>query len=329
MVGLRQTKHCFILSGLFLLAGCTGGGTAWLPLEDDPPGIYRLSWGQEVPLARWPGPLYAHRLIDDDRYQLWDDEGNWRDVPPGIYRTADGDHLVLRHGEGVAAHAHSLLGAPVVASASGHERARAVAEGAGYDALSLPIHVWRLVDQEPWPWVDHLGSFGGLANFLQRQHGREGLRFDAAEGLYRDIDGRPVRIGGDMGGPGITLQLGDFLSSGDGQEVAITAILVKDRGRIGYLDPEDVVVTTQITGGAASWLVREDQLGLLIGPAEVYAFRRDGQRLVQHLERRLSGDNPVWTMEPQRVWMLIAGMVILIAALMRWARRRQAPRDKV
>ena len=64
-----------------------------------------------------------------------------------------------------------------------------------------------------------------------------------------------VRIGGDAAQPGINAVLGDVVSADEGQEVPTMGILSRDLGKPGFLDPEDVVVTTQQRGGAAAFQV--------------------------------------------------------------------------
>lgn len=317
---------CGLASLTMLLTACSAGGTAWLPLQEDEPGLYRVSMQEVPPHKLLPGPLYAQRLYDGQRHLLYHEEGHgdgsWLDdLPPGAYRSADGALILVRAGDSAADHVWSMVGMPVVATANGHQRAQAVHSGQGYDALSLLIHAWRLADEQPWPWVNHFGTFGGLGNYMTRLNGQVGLQFDQQRGCYIDEQGRPVRIGGDSAQPGVSLVLGDVVSADSDQEVATLAVLVADRGQLGVLDPEDVVVTTQQLGGAADWQVRHDMLGLLLGQRPIHAFRRDGDRLQQHLQQRLDGSNPVWQMESHRVWMLIAGMVVIILSLLRWGRR--------
>ena len=69
------------ICAVFGLVGCGdsgGGGTAWLPLtEESSPGLYRLSTAQLPSLDDLPGPIYAHRKVDDQRYFLYDEMGKW------------------------------------------------------------------------------------------------------------------------------------------------------------------------------------------------------------------------------------------------------------
>lgn len=308
-----------------VLGGCDsmgGGGTAWLPLDDKPrPGLFRLSIQGEPPLDDLPGPVFARRTLSDQRHALYDESGSWIEgVVPGAYVTADGVTLIVREGDGVAQHALSMLGIPVALAETGHERAALATNAQSYDALSLFVHSWRLADQKEWPWVNSFSVFGGLLTYLERLSPQSGLLFDPAHRCYVDSEGRPVRIGGDVAQPGLNTVLGDIVSADDGQEVPTMGILSRDLGRQGFLDPEDIMVTTQQSGGAAAYQVEAVMLGNLLGERPIHVFRRDSARLEQHLEQRLGGDNPIWELEAKRVWLVVAGMVILTLTLLRLGR---------
>ena len=266
---------------------------------------------QPAALDQLPGPLFAHRRLDDQRHRLYDESGAWSEgLLPGAYVTADGATIIIRSGDGVASHALSLLGLPVAFSADGHQRAAKASNAAGYDALGLFVHCWRLADHKEWPWVNNFGIFGGLAAYLERLHDNTGLGFDLEQGSYVDAEGRPVRIGGDSAQPGLNAVLGDVISADQDQDLPTMGILSRDLGKPGVLDPEDIVVTTQQQRGAAAYQVEAVLVGALMGERPVHVFRRNGARLDEHLAQRLAGDNPIWH-RGKRVWLVVAGMVIL------------------
>ena len=70
-------------------------------------------------------------------------------------------------------------------------------------------------------------------------------------------------------------------------------------------------------------------LGELLGERPVHAFRRNAQLLQEHLAQRLGGENPVWELQGKRVWLVVAGMVILTLTLLRLGRnlRRKYRQD--
>ncbi|TVR16817.1 MAG: hypothetical protein EA401_00955 [Planctomycetota bacterium] len=276
---------------------------------------------EDPPHAIWGTPLVAQRLSDGQHVALWDEQGEWFEAQPGAYVVAGERLFLLRPNDAAVGHMASMLGLPVSEARDGHHRAQLVHSGQGVDILSLLIKSWRLEDEIPWPWVNHLGAFGGLAAYLQRVSDGQGYHYDPEQGCYVDAQGVPVRIGGDSDA---AVHPGDLLTGGDGQEVGTISVLLHDAGQSGLLDPADQVLSTQRSGGAASWQVEQAPLGMLFDADQrIHHYRRDRQRVEQHLERRVQGDNPVWSMEPQRVWMLVAGMLLIIISLLRWGRKRR------
>lgn len=309
---------------LILGQGCQSTGTAWLDLQDDHPQIVRLALDEDPPHQDWGTPLVAQRLSDGQRVALWDEAGAWFEAEPGAHVVAGETLFLLRPHTAAVGHMASMIGLPVTEARDGHHRSQLVHSGRGVDALSLLIQSWRLEDQLPWPWVNHLGAFGGLAAYLQRVSDADGYRYDPEQAGYVDAQGRPLRIADDDDDDPSAVRPGDLLTGGDGQEVGTISVFYRDAGHSGYLDPEDLVITTQRQGGAASWQVEQRMVGLLFDSDQrVHHYRRDIERVEQHLKRRVHSDNPVWNMEPQRVWMLVAGMLLLIVSLLRWGRKRR------
>ena len=192
---MRRPGLCVLSLGLFgcTLGGGDGGGTAWLPLDDQVyPGLYRLSTAEKPPVDDLPGPLFAHRRIDDQRHALYDEQGEWLDgLSPGAYVTADGVTVIVRDGEGVAQQALRWLAYRLLwlRMATRGLRWRETRKA------TMPWHYsptpWRLADRKPWPWVSNFGMFGGLLTYIERLHGDEGLSYDPQQQCYVDDAGRP------------------------------------------------------------------------------------------------------------------------------------------
>ena len=186
-------------------------------------------------------------------------------------------------------------------------------------------------DNEPWPWVAHAGLGGGLANILKRYNPtRAGFEYSVQTSTYVDADGRPIRIGDSpsaiarFGQPAetgeIIMMLGDLVAGESDEPMGPQGILVEDRGVSGVLDPNDVIISCFGVDGLPADRVQRLALGTLTGPVGIHIYRRDPGRAERMRNGRIKPDNPVWNLSPQRQWMTLAGVAIIIIVLLRRAR---------
>ena len=186
----------------FALAGCggNGGGTAWLPLDEGlAPGLHHLSTTEQPPLDALPGPLYAHRKVDDQRYFLYDELGEWDEGRSGAFFTADGVTLLLRQGDSVAQHAEALTcRCPLAVDG---DRAKKAANAQGFDALGL-LFIVGVSGCQGMAMGRQLWGIWRTWYLLERLTiGR--VFYDFEQACYVDSEGRPVRIGGDLAQTGL------------------------------------------------------------------------------------------------------------------------------
>jgi hypothetical protein len=238
------------------------------------------------------------------------------DLQPGAYRC--GARVVLvRTDDSAAAQALSVVGLPILVMEKGDQEQAAAYAAAGFNEFSLPVYAWRQADGWPWPWVTHGAYWGGLSGICWRIT-TDGKPHAYAPALraYAASDGSALRIVDAP--PSRELQavrLGDLVAA-----KGATAVLVRDLGEPGVLDPADEVVTACVVDGQPA-LVRVARLGDLVGEQPIDCYTRDRPRGADRNRPPPDPDNPLHKLSFKRQMVALGGMFALCALLMFRARR--------
>lgn len=298
----------------------------------DPGGLTRLRSDQPLP-AELAGTW--QRLSDGARLSV----DVLEPVIPGAYLSPQGQLVLLRDGDDAGAEALSMVGLPAYPVLPLDELA---ALGERYEAFtpeSLPIALWRRLDGFPWPWVLGGDMHQGLAALVRRVNpGPAGFAFDPQQGCYVDGAGRAVGIGMAALPPAnllersleegpFTIALGDVIAHAHPtEELGRIAVLVRDAGRPGLLDPADEVVSASAPRGGRIERVRRYRLGDLLGPVPVHCFRRDPVKGERRVASRYKPDHIIWRLPRHRQLMILAGLILGIVVLYRWGRLQKRRR---
>jgi hypothetical protein len=256
-----------------------------------------------------------------------------RELRPGAYVGGDQEILLIRHGADAAAWAEALVGLPAYPGMPLEQLRRSAKNVEAYTPESLPVMVWRLADDWHWPWVEGGDAQQGLARLVRRYNpDQRGFRFDPQQAVYVNLVGKAISIA-EVGSPippmlkrhedeAITIAPGDLIAQADPDDViGRIALLVRDAGLPGQLDPADEIVTASAPRGERIQQVTRCRLGELFGPEPLHLFRRDQQRVAP-----LRPDNPIWGLPRERQMMVLIGMAGLVIILLRLARKRRRQR---
>jgi hypothetical protein len=280
-----------------------------------------LRLGQPVPESI-VGPLT--RLTDGavipiiGATQLWD-------IMPGAY--VNGDRIVLiRADDSVAGRALSTVGLPIEDDRDRSKAQRALA----FDDLSLVVHVWSKVDRWQWPWVTNAGYWTGLAGMCQRVNpARDGFAYDRDQHAYINDDKKPIAFGEPKNGESAkSVNIGDLVSV-NGR----FAILVRDQGTPGLLDPSDEAVTASLAPDLTEGKprVRAGAIGHLFGDEAIFLFKRDrsGAERIRNSPANLAAMSQ---MNASGQWSIAVGIILFTLVLIRknrqWRRKTQDDYDE-
>ena len=238
----------------------------------------------------------------------------------------------LRSDDSLAAYALSLRGLPSSPETDRQSLISWAEKRQRLNPVSMVVLSWRLADNFSWPWVSNVGLFDGLAGICAHYNmDKTGFAFDPERGVYVNSAGLPIIISDQAKPPQawgerqssdpIYIALGDVIAATDIDSTQPRfGLLVADRGKLGFLDPADDVMSAFVPPLHKPDKVEIWQLGYLMGPAPLHIYTRHKQRAISVLSR-YRPDNPIWQLSKERQWMVLAGMIIMILVLMRQHRR--------
>lgn len=240
-----------------------------------------------------------------------------QDLAIGPYRHGV-QRITVRQDDSLPAWADAIVGVPTEHREQGPDR-RADAESlAVLDPFTVPIWIWRQVDNLEWPWVGHGLTGGGLLGLCD-----ERVPLSAQPSLH------PVLKTYAVGTDPIT-----FIAGGDAEigDLIVAkpahAVLVADRGILGLLDSADEVVIG--LPGAAPTVVRITMHDL-VANGHFSVWRRNPERLLRntdgphqranHYQKKI---DELQKLPLKQQWMAAGGMALICITLLRllWKHKR-------
>ena len=318
---------CLVGTLLLLCSGCQEVEKPDFTLGQQPEHVHDLKDGEPCPselAGEW------QRLRDGQRFEVTAGSP-LKDLAEGAYQ--HGEHRIcIRHGDDIGSRARSLLGISSTAEIDTEQVVDWAEQRERLNPVSLIVLSWRLQDYFTWPWQTHVGFFDGIAQISARHNPtKAGFQFSREQGVYVDASDRPIAILADaMEVPAwgekkndrpIKIALGDLISAVDSEGGAARfGILVEDKGKPGFLDPADKLISAFVPPTREAKCIEEWQLGFLLGPEPLHIYTRHEAR-ARSILQRYRPDNPIWQLSPARQWMTLGGLLIVIIVLIRHGRR--------
>ena len=308
---------------------CVDASEHALP-DDGVTASFDLSQDQTAPIAgQW------QRLLDGFVVTLAADQ-SLADLAVGTYRFKEFTICLRARSNDqplVGDYARSFIGMPSSAEVDKEQVVSWAEQRQRLNPVTLIVLAWRLADDFAWPWQSDVGFFDGLSSICARVNPtKAGFAYDRDKGAYVDAEGLPIQIDNQAGtlpewGSQERLParvaIGDVISAVDADSgYARFGILVADAGKIGFLDPNDKIVSAFVPPDKKPGAIQEWHLGYLFGQVPVHIYKRHRQR-AESILNRYRPDNPIWNLSPMRQWLTLAGMVVIIIVLFRFGRKKR------